>query len=114
MSKPIITIKWDEAEISDGYHTFTELYDHRIALYIALCRYVHKKYHGAWRSKVHSDGSVIEGWFILGLGSEKGRQITYHLPESRWSECDFAETLSQAPEWDGHAPKDVIERLKTL
>lgn len=21
----------------DGYHTFTELYDHRITLYIALC-----------------------------------------------------------------------------
>lgn len=28
----------DEMEVSDGYHTFDELYDHRITLYIALCR----------------------------------------------------------------------------
>lgn len=24
-------------EVSDGYHTFDELYEHRVALFIALC-----------------------------------------------------------------------------
>jgi len=28
----------DTGKISDGYHTFDELYDHRITLWIALCR----------------------------------------------------------------------------
>ena len=69
----------------DGYHTFDELYDHRITLYIALLRTQTKfSYIGAerrpWRTKAHSDGSLWDGWFILGIGLEKGKQITYHLP----------------------------------
>jgi hypothetical protein len=28
----------DTNRISDGYHTFGELYDHRIQLFIALCK----------------------------------------------------------------------------
>jgi hypothetical protein len=107
----------------DGYHTFDELYDHRIALYIALCRmrarvasYEHT-YVGVWRSKRHSDGELCFGdgkWFVLGIGKEPGEQITYHLPMSRWDETDFAETLNRAPEWDGHMPGDVLSRLKAL
>ena len=27
----------ERSKISDGYHTFGELYDHRITLYISLC-----------------------------------------------------------------------------
>jgi hypothetical protein len=67
-----------------------------------------------WRSKLHSDGSSFDGWFILGIGKEKGKQITYHLPTVRWDEVSFAETLEKAPEWDGHTPDDVLERLKAL
>lgn len=32
----------DDAEISDGYHTIEELYDHRITLYFALCRQLYE------------------------------------------------------------------------
>ena len=65
-----------------------------------------------WRSKAHSDGSVWDGWFVLGIFKETGRQITYHLPMSKWEECNFADTLDKAPVWDGHSPEDVLERLK--
>ncbi len=97
----------------DGYHTFTELYDHRITLWIALCR-MYKIVSFAWRSKLHSDGSSFDGWFILGLHNSEGKQITYHLPLSRWEEADFAETFDRAPEFDGHTSDDVLERLKKL
>lgn len=30
----------DAGEVSDGYHTFNELYDHRIKLFITLCRVI--------------------------------------------------------------------------
>lgn len=111
---------------TDGFHTFKELYDHRITLFIALCKNFSKynctycedvfgpKCHTVWRSKHHSDGSEMEGWYILGTGKEKGKQITYHLPLERWDETDFAETLDKAPEWDGHCPQDVLKRLKSL
>ena len=77
----------------DGYHTFDELYEHRIALFLALmsaedslneefaCDLDTAK---IWKSKIHSDGSVMEGWFIAGINQEKGEQITYHLPISKW------------------------------
>lgn len=111
----------DIGEMSDGYHTFNELYDHRITLWITLCRLFargNEREHGngvqVWRSKYHSDGSSFEGWFILGLFEREGYQITYHLPLSRWGETNFADTIECAPEWDGHTPADVLERLKNL
>lgn len=110
----------EEMVASDGYHTFDELYDHRITLFIALCRQLsNSSYHDndncpIWRSKVHSDGSVWDGWFILGIGKEKGRQITYHLPLDRWQDAYFARIEEKAPEWDGHTPQDVLDRLKDL
>lgn len=103
----------DLSQVSDGYHTIAELYDHRITLYIALCSHViWTEEYRPWRSKTHHDGSSWDGWFIMGIGKEKGEQISYHIPLSRWDETGFAETLDRAPEWDGHMSADVLERLK--
>ena len=108
--------------ISDGYHTFGELYEHRIRLFIALCR-EHAYFHdnketpakSIWCARKHSDGSEMFGWFILGMGRAKGDQITYHLPNSYWDEvCEFAYQLTNAPEWDGHTANDVLKRLQSL
>ena len=71
-------------------------------------------YGPVWKTRMHSDGSVWDGWFILGIGEEPGKQITYHLPESKWDECIFADEYIKAPEWDGHTSADVLERLKQL
>lgn len=101
------------SEISDGYHTFNELYQHRILIYMALCKNVVAD-HPVWRSKVHSDDSVWDGWFILGINKAHDEQITYHLPIALWDDCFFAETLDKAPTFDGHSSDDVLERLKTL
>lgn len=97
--------------LCDGYHTFEELYNHRIAIWIRLLNTVPLN---AWRSKLHSDGTSWEGWFICGLNIKKGRQMTYHLPMDKWKYLDKIVTLDKAPEFDGHTPDDVIERLLTL
>ena len=113
----------EELEVSDGYHTFDELYDHRITLFVALARLSRRQemkigeFPGqpfVWRSKLHSDGSAFDGWYILGIGNFEGQQITYHLPMDRWEETDFAATLELAPKFDGHTSADVLERLKQL
>lgn len=98
--------------ISDGFHTFGELYEHRITLYIALCRNLAKD--RVWRAQTHSDGSELEGWFVLGIDHKEGEQITYHLPMSKWQATEFAETLDKSPEYDGHTSKDVLARLSKL
>lgn len=109
--------KADTNLISDGYHTFGELYEHRITLWIALCRLISNKFVTnipVWRTLLHSDGSKFEGWFVLGVGVFSGEQMTYHLPISKWDECDFANTFDKAPEWDGHTSKQVLERISKL
>lgn len=103
----------DTNNISDGYHTFGELYEHRIILFIALCKILSgSKY--IWRSKLHSDGSSYDDWFILGIGDRAGKQITYHLPLTKWDNTSFAITLDKAPEFDGHTSQDVLERISNL
>lgn len=93
---------------SDGYHTFKELYDHRIALYIALMR---ANPGISWKSERHADGSKWDGWFIAGMTLPTGA-ITYHLPISDWKYLRrTVKTLDRAPEWDGHTPADVVQRL---
>ncbi len=105
--------------VSDGYHTFDELYEHRNTLWIELCKLLDRMhsvpgYREVWRTNVHSDNSSIAGWFLLGFRTWYGGQITYHLPISKWEECNFAETLDKAPDFDGHTSQDVLERLKQL
>lgn len=109
----------DTNKISDGYHTFGELYEHRIINYMAICRmiYDYEPYSKipVWMSKRHSDDSIWDGWFLLGIHTEPGKQITYHLPDTFWDECDlFAKQLNKAPEFDGHTSEDVLNRLKLL
>lgn len=115
----------EQMQVSDGFHTMDELYEHRIELFITLCRALSvmdqvgrdmqmKTRFEIWRAKQHADGTMFEGWFIMGIGRNKGEQITYHLPMSKWPETEFAQTLVTAPEWDGHTPKDTLERLKKI
>lgn len=103
----------------DGYHTFDELYEHRIRLFIALCKlYRAEGVTGdIWASVQHADGSTFGDWFVMGMRKEKGKQITYHLPARFWHEvCDIQgiEILEKAPEWDEHTSDDVLHRLKDL
>ena len=101
--------KADTNKISDGYHTFEELYDHRIALWIYICSDWRRS--AAWKTQKHSDGSIWDGWFILGLFDEPGIQITYHLPISYWDTLKEIKTLDRAPEWDGHTPEEAKNRI---
>lgn len=104
----------DVNKISDGYHTFGELYQHRVILYIVLCNFLQKHNYYIWRSKLHSDGSSIEGFFVLGINIKKGEQITYHIRNQYWDSVKFAETLDVTPKYDGHTSQDALTRLSHL
>lgn len=96
-------------QISDGYHTFEELYYHRMILFLRILK-DHKDI--AWRSKQHHDGTMFDGDFICGIDTPKG-QYTYHYKLKYWGLFEGIRTLDRAPEYDGHKPKD-ISRLLTL
>lgn len=95
-------------DITDGYHTFSELYSHRCTLFSALLK-SHKDI--SWKSKRHSDGSSFDDWFIAGMNLPSG-MITYHLPiDQFWDKLSDINELEYAPEWDGHTSNDVVKRL---
>lgn len=103
----------DQGEVSDGSHTFNELYEHRRALTAVLCRILAgMPSRPVWRSKAHhpDDGLMFEGYFIVGIELPTGT-IAYHYKLSCWD--DFAEVseLKHAPKWDGATPDDTVTRL---
>ena len=97
----------DIGEIDDGYHTFNELYEHRMMLFACLCN-LFSKY--AWRSKLHDDGTMFDGMFIVGISTPAG-EATYHYDLKYWPIFAHCKTLEKAPKFDGHTPKDVLDRL---
>lgn len=95
-------------KMSDGYHSYKELYDQRALLFAALCHAYPNK---SWRSLKHSDGTMFEGgYFICGIETPKG-QYTYHYTDDKWDLFYFCKTLEFAPEWDGHTEKDAYRLL---
>ncbi len=97
-------------ETSDGYHTFNELYAHRVRLF---CLLMHAHKNSSWWSRKHHDGSAWEGWIIAGIDTPEG-SATYHLPESEIENLPEGTELPNGKEWDGHTSDDVLVRLLSL
>ena len=97
----------DVEKISDGYHTFADLYEQRLILSAALA----KNNPHAWKSKRHEDGSIPfgGGWFIMGFDTEEGC-YTYHYELKDWDLFQCKE-LDKGKPWDGHTSKDVRRLL---
>lgn len=96
-------------QVSDGYHTFEELYSHRYMLFICLMK---SNPSISWRANNHDDGSSFTGYFIAGMELPTGN-ISYHLPIGYWNHLDYSgiRTSNKAPKWDGHTSEDVVNRL---
>lgn len=97
----------DVEKISDGYHTFADLYEQRLILSAALA----KNNPHAWKSKRHEDGSVPfgGGWFIMGFDTDEGC-YTYHYELKDWDLFQCKE-LDKGKPWDGHTSRDVRRLL---
>ena len=97
-------------EFSDGYHTFNELYHHRAILFSVIC---HQFKNLAWKSKLHSDGTMYDDMFIVGINTPQGPATYHYNIQPYWDLFDVKE-LPKAPEWDGHTPDDAIKRIYSL
>lgn len=101
------TFKIVDNDISDGYHTFKEIYNHRKLLYINLC--LLNKEHCVWAD--HKEWDSV----VLVYNSHAG-QISYHISyeqlplfKDKIKEVSFGEHG-----WDGHSSDDVLNRLEEL
>lgn len=96
----------DMSNVSDGYHTFGELYNHRHLLFLNL---VLANPAIAFKTWLNDKREAWEGWFILGINTEFG-QIAYHLPEQFWLAAEVKE-VEYNFDYDGHTSNDVCARL---
>lgn len=94
---------------SDGYHTFDELYHHRMILFSIICN---QNKENAWKSLKHHDGTMYDDYFIVGITTTEG-DYTYHYHIDNWHYFDVKE-LPLAPEWDGHKPDDITRLLSLV
>lgn len=108
----------DTNGVSDGYHTFGELYEHRIRLYITLCAALKKLGYECQFSKLHNDGTSYDGWLLVSLLDKDGKQLSYHVDESKHrvllEKAGIPEVEKIEYPFDGHSPNDVLERLVSI
>lgn len=110
---------FEQNEISDGYHTFNELYEFR-KLYNALLfnMWASKGMYDVHKSWKHNDGEDCfagsdSKWFVV-VAILPGGQITNHYEQNDWTLFNIPAVFKAKYEFDGHTAKDVLDRLKEI
>lgn len=100
-----------DGTLSDGYHTFNDLYYQRCILFATI---VNQNKSISWKSKKHEDGELCFGgnWFIVGIDTPQG-SYTYHYENKYWNLFQCIE-LDKGKHWDGHTSEDVTRLLSLL
>lgn len=98
----------DIGDLSDGFHTFNQLYYQRMMLFATIVKQNRDR---AWKSLRHENGELCfgGGWFIVGIDTPEG-SYTYHYEDNYYSLFDCVE-LKRGKHWDGHTEKDVTRLL---
>lgn len=101
-------------QISDGYHTFDELYEFRM-MYNALLfnEWASKGLYNVHKSYRHHDGELCFGedkYFIVVAELPTG-PISNHYKKEYWDLFKVPELDKSSTPYDGHTPQDTIERM---
>lgn len=106
----------DIGDVSDGFHTFNQLYHQRAMLFAAL---VNQNRGISWKSRKHEDGEPCfgGGWFLVTVDTPKGA-YGYHYENKYWDMFRCKE-LEKAKPWDGYTEEDVgrlmsLDRMPTI
>jgi len=103
-------------DLSDGHHTFGELYEFRKVYNAALFNeWSRQAKYCVHKSKRHYDGELCfgGGWFIVVAYTPHG-QISNHYKIEDWELFNIPSYDKSLIEFDGHTPMDVVNILKAL
>lgn len=106
----------DKGEISDGYHTFNELYEFRMLYNAALFNeWAKEKKYSVHKSKLHGDGSpCFDGSYFVVCAMLPTGLISNHYKLEYWDLFNITSLEKAFFDYDGHTSADVIERLRAL
>ena len=101
--------------ISDGSHTFGDLYYQRMVLTSVIAKAVvsTKNLGSVRRSKLHDDGSMFKDYFIVYFNTPDGN-FSYHYHMDNWDNFWFVPEVDKAVKWDGHSDVDVNRLLSVF
>ena len=108
-----VTILEDVGNISDGYHTFNELYEYRKAYNACLFNeWFRANKYDVHKSLKHHEGDDCfgGGWFVVVAVTPFG-QITNHYKMEDFDLFDIPEYETAKYPWDGHTPAEALERI---
>jgi hypothetical protein len=108
--------EFEENQLSDGWHTFNDLYEFRKLYNAALFNeWALTGKYDVHKSIRHNDGELCfgGGWFVVVARLPAG-QITNHYKLSEWDSFKILEVEKAKYPFDGHTPHDVMERLSSL
>lgn len=96
--------KIESGDLSDGYHTFNQLYHQRAMLFATI---VNQNSDKAWKTHKHEDGEPCfgGGWFLVTIDTPQGA-YGYHYEDKYWNMFKCKE-LEKAEHWDGYTEEDV-------
>lgn len=102
----------DIEDLSDGYHTFNQLYHQRAILFATI---VKQNKNRAWKSLRHEDGEFCFGGgrFIVGIDTPAG-SYTYHYKTDKYWNLFDCTVLDRSKPWDGHTEDDVTRLLSLI
>lgn len=105
--------KLDMGNVSDGYHTFNEIYRYRMLYNAAFFNELAKGDVKVCKSHKHYDGEECfgGGWFIVMAELPTG-QISNHYENRYWGLFNIPE-LETAWKWDGHTPNEAADRIES-
>lgn len=106
----------DKGDLSDGFHTFNELYEFRTVYNAALFNeFARKGRYNVHKSQRHDNGELCfgGGWFIVVAMLPAG-QISNHYKMEYWDLFKVPAAEKARYPYDGHTPQDVLLRLKAL
>lgn len=107
--------KCDAGRVSDGYHTFDELYLYRKLYNAALFNeWAKLGLYEVHKSLRHSDGELCfgGGWFVVSATLPTG-QVSNHYKVSDFHLFSVPER-ERAVEWDGHTPAMAADRIHSF
>lgn len=112
-------------DVSDGHHTFNELYRYRM-LYNAAFLNMYSSpavrmmsdgnrsviVRNVGKSRLHHDGTEPfgGGWFVVWVELD-GKLVSNHYELEHWDLFDIPE-YATAPEWDGSTPEQEADALE--
>jgi hypothetical protein len=119
-------LEFNAKDVQDEYHTISELYEHRMALNALLFKMMYKldaQVRGevlathtplVLKAKLHNDGTMFEGGYFVVYAHTVQGDISYHYKLEHWDKFDIPEKERVPWGYDGHTPKDTVDRLLKL